>query len=456
MGGREGTFKLSDKDKDWFKVAKLTQDQSEGLLSEMKKLKEDWANINQSHENFLVSAENMLGITNTIKIHREEAFVREGLPVEELDWSDLVAEANERYSDDIQFEDLLSEAEFSEAYGRLAEIDKEFAEKTGLRKKDLAFLGIALALQCVRQYILDPWLKKNRSGATANDEKGRKNNTDAGWYYVETEKILTNRVPYDVQQYGDNSTIQGFLKGGDHRSMTLGHDPIFGWIFGTANIMTSTVTRTDFISAHVKCINNTNKIHSLANTVTLFSKVIERVSKKGIDGKLALASAIARQFIHLKSDIYTKRGLPIPGISILSPELSRTLAQYGIDIAGIATEASLSCLINTIISMVHRLYIDEEQGGEQFFEVRTRKIILYSNLLASTSNIIASKLSGQYDLLDIGGALVTITRLVSDVRFICKVKDEFVQSKQDIQFEGIKSELDAIYKNRFGKEELAY
>ena len=81
--------------------------------------------------------------------------------------------------------------------------------------------------------------------------------------------------------------------------------------------------------------------------------------------------------------------------------------------------------------------------------MRTRKIILYSNLIASTSNIIASVLAERYELLDVGGILVTISRLITDVRFICKVKDEFIQSKIDQQFEGIKSELDEMYNARF-------
>jgi len=442
-------YNLSDEEKDWLKVAKLNQDKSEALLSEMKALNKEWANINKSHDDFLSSVENMLGMRNSREINREEVLVRESQPVEDLTWSELVEEANKCYSDEINFEDLLSEAEFLEAYERLAEIDKEFIKKTGLRKKDLVFLGIAIALQCARQYILDPWLKNNRDGATSNDEAGRKNNAESGWYYVATEKILTNRVPYDVQQYGDNATIQGFLKGGDHRAMTLGHDPVLGWIFGTANIMTSTVTRRDFVSAHVKCINNTNKIYSLANTGVLFTKVIKRVTENGMEGKIALAAAIVREFLHLKSDIYTKRGLPIPGISILSPEFSKKLAQYGIDTASIGVEASLSSLINSIIGMIHRLFLDEEKGEEKFFEVRTRKIILYSNLIASTSNVIASVLLDRYDLLDVGGMLVTITRLITDVRFICKVKDEFVQNKLDIQFEGIQSEVDELYNSKF-------
>ena len=114
-------------------------------------------------------------------------------------------------------------------------------------------------------------------------------------------------------------------------------------------------------------------------------------------------------------------------------------------------EASLSSLINSIIGMIHRLFLDEEKGEEKFFEVRTRKIILYSNLIASTSNVIASVLLDRYDLLDVGGMLVTITRLITDVRFICKVKDEFVQNKLDIQFEGIQSEVDELYNSKFDK-----
>lgn len=442
-------YKLTDEEQESLKVAKLNQDKSEALRSEMDELKKSWTESNESDEAFLSAVEAKLGITNPIRINRSDAFTRESPQAEEIDWFDLVAEAEKKYNSDINFDDLLSEEQFAEAYARAAEIDREFEKKTGLRKKDFAFLGIAIALQCARQYVLDPWLKQRRQNASVNDEKGRKDKAEAGWYHVDTDKILTNRVPFDVQRYGDNSTIQGFLKGGDHRSMTLGHDPVLGWIFGTANIMTCTVTRRDFASAHVKCINNTNKIYALADTGTVFEKVIERVSEKGMDGKIALGSAIAREFIHLKSDIYTTKGLPLPGIGAVSPDLANKLAKYGIDTASVGVEATLSCLINTIIGMVHRLCFDETKDEEQFYEVRTRKIILYSNLIASTSNVIASVLTERYDLLDVGGILVTIGRLITDVRFICKVKDEFVQSKLNQQFEGIKSELDEMYNARF-------
>jgi hypothetical protein len=87
----------------------------------------------------------------------------------------------------------------------------------------------------------------------------------------------------------------------------------------------------------------------------------------------------------------------------------------------VGTEVTLASLINWLIAVVHRLCFDETKDEEEFYEVRTRKIILYSNLIASTSNVIACYFTGNYKMLDIGGVLVTIARLISDVRFICKI-----------------------------------
>lgn len=442
-------YEFTDDEKELLKVAKLSQKKSESLKCEMESLQSSWEETNQMHEDYLGDLEKQLGIDCSMQSKKTSAFVRESTRAVPLDWDTLVEEANREIDYEVDFEDLLNQEDFENAYRHIKEIDAEFERKTGLRKKDFAFLAVAIALQCTRQYVMDPWIKKQRVSANANDEKGRKNKAEAGWYYVETDKILTNRVPFDVQHYGENASIQNFLKGGDHRLMTLGHDPVLGWIFGTANIMTSTVTRRDLQSAHVKCINNENKIHSMADTFKIFESVFERVSEKGVDGKLALGYAIAREAIHIKSDINTKRSLPLPGIGALSPELGKELAKYGIDTASVGTEVTLSCFINMLISMIHRMCFDDTQDDEQFYEVRTRKIILYSNLIASTSNIIASVLTEKYDMLDVGGLLVTISRLITDVRFICKVKDEFVQSKLDEHFEGVQKEVENMYRARF-------
>lgn len=55
-------------------------------------------------------------------------------------------------------------------------------------------------------------------------------------------EILTGSVPYDAIKTGAHVSGTG-LSGTTHRYRTLGHDPILGWIFGTANILTNSLTK---------------------------------------------------------------------------------------------------------------------------------------------------------------------------------------------------------------------
>lgn len=86
-----------------------------------------------------------------------------------------------------------------------------------------------------------------------------------------------------------------------------------------------------------------------------------------------------------------------------------------------------------IISLIHGLYFDPvKYDSRDVYEVKTRKILLYSNIIASSSNLIWTGVnleSGNADAikdLDIGGLLVTIYRLINDIDFILKIKEEFV------------------------------
>lgn len=84
------------------------------------------------------------------------------------------------------------------------------------------------------------------------------------------------------------------------------------------------------------------------------------------------------------------------------------------------------------------------------YQVRTRKIIIYSGLIASTSNVIASAVTPLIAKLDVGGLIVSITNLFHNTAFIEKVRDEFVRSQLALQFEGIQREVDELYSNYFG------
>ena len=51
---------------------------------------------------------------------------------------------------------------------------------------------------------------------------------------------------------------------------------------------------------------------------------------------------------------------------------------------------------------------------------------MYSNMIASSSNIIYSAICRDASKLDIGGIIVTIYRILNDRKFIREIKEEFV------------------------------
>ena len=443
-------YNYSKSEQEIFKVLKYNQKLSNTLLTDYKNLNANVVKQNEIDDKFISMIESKLGIN--IPNNNPLVFKKTSVSIQVPEWEDLVCEANEHIPYSVGYEDLLTSEDFSNAYKHLDEINEKFSKKTSLKKLDWIFLVTAIAMQCLRQYVLDPWLKKSRPVAGSGDEGNRKGNAEQGWYYVDTKNILINRVPFDAQAYGTANTIQGFLKGGDHRMMTPGHDPLLGWFFGTANILTNTLTRLDLMSAHIKCVPTVraplgeNVIHSLASTAKILFAVKNRLFDEGWDGKLAVGLSIIREAIHLKSDVGTKRSLPLPIISNCSPDIAKQFVKYGIDTASVATEIGLSTLINTLISIVHRLFYDESMDDNKLFEVRTRKILLYSNTIASTSNIIISALTKNPEIIDVGGLIVSIFRLFSDIRFICMVKQEFIQSELDIHYQGIVDELELMYK----------
>ena len=71
--------------------------------------------------------------------------------------------------------------------------------------------------------------------------------------------------------------------------------------------------------------------------------------------------------------------------------------------------------------------------------------------MASSSNVISVTIYQNPKKLDIGGLIVTISRLFSDVRFITKVKDEFIKNAIDDNLKEQLADLDNLFINVFNK-----
>lgn len=364
----------------------------------------------------------------------------------------------------------------------LDDLDKEFESQTGLKGKDITFLFTAVGLQVARIVILNELTKTETAGSGNRNETklhefqkkllGKFNSggvVQERPYYASMDHIITKMgVPYDATTALMNNSLQTLIekdrtwdfdlsemipdekqslfKGANHRFATLGHDPVLGLVFGTGNIMTNTITcvKTPIIAGNLGLpVLTTNhvvftsdfkdpRIATYGSTAIMLKEMIGRTK----DQPSAFVASLIKQIIHIGTDLYTPCGIQIPGANlILSNTEVEKLTSYisAGDIIKIGTSAKLAELINLLISTLHTLMYDSSMNlSRDLYSVRTRKIIMYSNLIATGSNVLwvgGNMLAGNEGAikqLDIGGLIVTIKRLMTDTEYIRQIKEEFV------------------------------
>lgn len=382
----------------------------------------------------------------------------------------------------------------------LDNLDKEFESQTGLKGNDIKFLFVAVGLQVARIVILNELTKTEAAGSGNRNETKlhdfqekllRKFNNGGAVrerpYYASMEHIITKMgVPYDATATLTGKSLQTLIgkeriwdfdlsemipdeklslfKGANHRFATLGHDPILGLIFGTGNIMTNTIT----------CVKNpamaggigipmlrTNhvvfssdfkdpRIATYGSTAIMFNEMISRTK----DQPSAFVAALIKQIIHIGTDLYTPCGIQIPGANlILSNAEVEKLTNYisAGDIIKIGTSAKLAELINLLISTLHTLMYDSTITiSRELYSVRTKKIIMYSNAIATGSNVLwvgenmLAGNEGAIKQLDIGGLIVTIKRLLTDTEYIRQIKEEVVFGGFGKMIQGDDLELEEV------------
>jgi hypothetical protein len=337
----------------------------------------------------------------------------------------------------------------------LTEIDEQFMAATKLDRTDVAFLMLATALQVCRWIVIG---KINRavsekisdSRTEHNDKRildKEKEKRDAyrakhGTENIEGKhrdwvNIIYNGVPYDITK---GSPLFGVNMGGQyHRLHTLGHDPVLGWIFGTMNILSDTITLDDFRTFTV-CMKHQQKRWTGPTTLLYgFEQAYDSIRE---DSK-RLPAALFAQALHLKSDVSTKLGLPIPILEVVNIDFAGKVYKEGYDsllllkdVAVIGIQAVASILMNMLIAALHGLFYDSNRcPNRDLYEVKTRKILSISNAIATSSNLIwvggNAWLGNEtaWKDFDFGGILVTVYRLVSDTKFISRIKKEYLESE---------------------------
>ncbi len=459
-------FKYSDQEKDLNKVLKMNQELSSRMQcdEQMAAARADAdANIGSSVE--LLRALGRDAEIAKLTKKTEPAHRRlEHRPVLE-DWDELVKQANEHCPKPVVLEDIMSPSEIDESFRELDAINKEFSRQTSLiNKTDLSFLAVATALQ-VTKALLFPYVAEKAGYGTAFDpnkrlahdaksiKKDQRTATDAyrdkklekgGNETGEWIEILYRTPPYDITRGSPAAGLE--LHGGAHRLYTLGHDPVLGWIFGTMNILTDIITTNNFQSRRV--IRDPMRITDCR--VTMPTMVKESCEKVQVN-KLNLPAAVFAQAQHLKSDEYTKMGLPVPVLSVLNKQFASKLYNehydalcFSRDVKIVGVSFVVSILIDMIIGLTNGLF-REEGVPKDLYEVRTRKILLISNSIASTSTIIHAGITSNPKALDIGSLLNTVAHLFLDVRFISRIKQEYVESRIQSKLQAELDEIDRCY-----------
>ncbi|MBB6714826.1 hypothetical protein [Clostridium gasigenes] len=308
----------------------------------------------------------------------------------------------------------------------LNEIEKNFKQVTKLNKLDISFLMLAIALQCARQYIFTN--DKFKLAKSSDGDKLIKGNlkkvTPKAW-----QDILFGSVPYDAVHKTDrfrDMNLNTGISGASHRYRTLGHDPIIGWIIGPINILSDSVTKNDFITTYKV---NDMKLDGFfpGGTIGALDIACQQIEA----GTWSLPAAVTKQAIHFGADYFTKQGLPIPVLSTVNEDMAKIiLTKYHINTYTVMRGATMSILINSIIESIHTLFYDEVNDlSIDLYKVRSRKILMYSNVIASSSNILYTAISQDISKLDVGGILVTLYRIINDTKFINEIKKEFLEKE---------------------------
>ena len=344
-----------------------------------------------------------------------------------------------------------------------------------MSKTDVSILMLAIALQLVRIYILpkfqekyldedrldhndgiikdmekeeiEAYKKKHKSWKSKKSEKG---------YRSWQEIAFTIKVPYDATRHSGEGFNERNMHGGQHRVKTLGHDPILGWVFGVANIISDTITicpeyklgekslRIPFIESYGVDMDSNFCWKERTTNWSVFKNTFESIG----EDKHRLYAALFSQGLHLASDKYTKLGLPVPFLSLIDSDKAYSIYKDGYDYLDYLSDtqllrktlksASLSIMINMIIGAIHKFFYNPETDyDKELYNVRTRKIILYSNMIATTSDVVQTAVrayAGDENAIknfDLGGFLVTVYRLITDTKYIMKIKEEFIFNEWD-------------------------
>lgn len=232
-------------------------------------------------------------------------------------WQDLCREAIESVGSDVTVESLFTEDELRENTLAIRRLNYEYNQIHRLDKFDLTIAAIAGLLAGAVDILLVGIPQKTPDGLKAGPLSDYIRDTFDKKFPPDEMKKLANskvsKVPYDAQDNRNTMVDVDGLSAYYHRLLSLGHDPLLGFVFGVA----------DILSGRMTTIDKTGKI---------VSQVMENYADRT---EADVFAALAKQIVHLKSDMTTSMGLPAPLMGLFNLLQFGSIGEYEQTIAEI-------------------------------------------------------------------------------------------------------------------------
>lgn len=207
-------------------------------------------------------------------------------------WEELCEETNKEIKRQCTLSSLFSNEELKQNENYIRSLNAEYNELHRLDKLDITICAVAAILAGVIDILFigipKPTSLGVKSGLLSDYVRDY---FEKKFPPEEMEKLGRKsafKVPYDAQDNRNTNVYVEGLSAYYHRLLSLGHDPLLGFIVGIFDIMKGRMT-----------------------TIDKSGKFVSQVMKSPQEG-MTIMSAFCRQMRHLKSDITTPMGLPVP------------------------------------------------------------------------------------------------------------------------------------------------
>lgn len=232
-------------------------------------------------------------------------------------WNEILEEADKFVVGECEIESIFTEEELQQNKEAIRLMNEEFNQIHHLDKVDVAIGALAGMIGAAVDILMVGIPEKTPEGLKAGPLSNYiRDYFDRKFPEEEMQKLANSKeskVPFDAQDNRHTTIRVEGLSAYYHRLLQLGHDPVLGFVFGVADILTGRMT-----------------------TIDKTGKVVSQVMENYADRKeTEIFRALAKQIAHFKSDVTTSMGLPAPFMSMFNLLQFGNIGEYDQTIAEI-------------------------------------------------------------------------------------------------------------------------